>query len=147
VGSVVYDPDNSRDVDLVLTPKNAMQMPIRKIERALVSCVEIGIDSVGLCVDPIYRKKLIEGPLASQTMLQGFKLEDPALTYRQEARLVSHIKPIGKILVEISQKSSSCSFFEKLPGTSNVREVPWIALKDLVPWSISGGKDWPVAYC
>ncbi|MCG8341502.1 MAG: hypothetical protein MI684_01550 [Chlorobiales bacterium] len=131
VGSVIYSPENSRDVDLVLTPAGWAEPSIEEIERALLYCIETGINSFDLCIDPVFRNRLVEGPLTHETWISGLKLEDPRMTFIIEAGIAMRfgVRRLGKCLVAINHKVPSIS--------------PSVSVGALIPWSSAGNDEWP----
>ena len=146
VGSVVYAPETSRDVDLVLTPKSGACPSIQEVEAALVTTVKIGLDHGGVCVDPVFRRRLQKDLVAERTKLVGIKLEDPGLTYWKEVNPKYSTKEIGNYLLEGNFEGSEYFFFNKLPGTGKTRQMPWIAVSDLQPWLKSDTSKWPTLH-
>lgn len=153
VGSLLYAPSSSRDLDLLLTARRASFIGPRvdTVERAMIACVAAGRNVAGLRVDPTYRPRGLEarlaGSLPADAVLIGWKLEDPGRTFRKAACLAPHSIDIGHASVLEVARAGDCAFYRKLPphprSPASRSLAPAVPIERFVRRLKESGGAWP----
>lgn len=120
VGSLLYAPASSRDIDILLTScERSVKPSVESVERALCRCIAVGRSVAGVLVDPVYRPGMpetrLEGLLPPSTLLVSQKLENPGISFRIAAGMGRQYLEIGQVSVIETVRADKCHFYRKLP--------------------------------
>ena len=131
IGSLLYSPGTSHDVDLLLTLRPPTTFHAEEVEQALLRCIRIGREVAAVRIDPTFRSRSSDsrtaGWLRSSRRLACLKVEDPRSSFRLAMGPCPDTARIGRFSVVHTAAAGDLPFFAKLQPHPSEPASRWLA--------------------